>query len=129
MKKLKVIYFITILLVLPIVAWAQPTIPGVGEVTQVSELYTRALNLARYAFGLAFAVCVVLIVWGAVGWATAGGDEEKMKTARTKLLYGIIGAASIAGVLTLISIIGTFFGLPGVDIFGTGGTYAPGQAY
>jgi len=118
MKKIKIVmsFAFVMLLVLPVVAWAQPTIPDASEARSVSVLYGDALSLARYAFGLAFAVCVVLIVWGAVGWATAGGDEEKMKTARTKLLYGIIGAAAIAGVLTLISIFGTFFGLGQIDV-------------
>jgi len=85
-------------------------VPGTGG-TPANDFYVRLQSIVRYVFGLAFAAGVTIIVWGLVDWARYGGDEEKMKAAKMKLVWGLIGIALIVGVNTLIAIVANFFGV------------------
>jgi len=113
MKRIKVIIhsLTTAILALPVLVQAvAPTIPGVGTAT-VDSTYTSLLNLFRYAFGIALGLAVVYTIWGAISWATSGGDAEKAGEARNKLVYGIIGIVAIAGIYTLVNMVAVYFGL------------------
>ncbi|MAF20854.1 MAG: hypothetical protein CMI55_04225 [Parcubacteria group bacterium] len=77
----------------------------------VDNLYTNLVDLSKYFFGIIFALAVMYFVWGGLSWMTAGGDEEKTKVARQKLLYGLIGILIIGGVYTVITVVATYFGV------------------
>ncbi|MBL7053239.1 MAG: hypothetical protein ISS02_01055 [Candidatus Portnoybacteria bacterium] len=118
MKKIKkVIYYLaSTLLALPFVVIAAPSIPSAGSVNTADELYKKLVSILDYVFGLALALGIGYIIWGGIGWMTAGGDDEKLTTARKNLLYGLIGILIITGVWTLIRIVTSFFGLGNVSL-------------
>lgn len=44
---------------------------------------------------MAFAIVGLVIVWAGFSYATAGGDPQKIETAKRMLLYAVIGLAVI----------------------------------
>ncbi len=111
-KKIKgIIYSISAsLLALPFVSAAQPPSIPRGE-GSIESLYEKFIVIVQYIFGIALAIGIILIIWGGVGWMMAGGDEEKITTARRNLLYGVIGIAIIIGVYVIINAVASFLGL------------------
>lgn len=53
---------------------------------------TRIINVALSLLGI---VAVVIILIGGFEWMTAGGSEDKVETAKKRIMYGIIGLAII----------------------------------
>ena len=81
-------------------AWADPVAfcnPLSGDCTGANgkgldELISGIMN---FIFGVAVFVCPALIVWGAFNIATAGGDENKVKSGRDIITYAVIGLVVI----------------------------------
>ncbi len=114
MKKIKkVVYCLILVLVfLPVISWAAaPTIPPAGTTDTVEEVYTKFSTIVNYVFGIGLGLAIIYMIMGAIGWITAGGDEEKMITARKNLLYSLIGIAVITGIWVLIAIVSNFIGV------------------
>jgi len=53
------------------------------------------------ALEIAFPVAVVLILWSGFLFVSAGGNPEKIKTARATLLWAIIGLTVVIGAWAL----------------------------
>jgi cytochrome bd-type quinol oxidase subunit 2 len=83
-----------VLLSFPMVAFANiwDDIQGQldGTDTSVDKLIVRILN---WLIGAAAVVCVVMLVVGGYSYMTAGGDENKVKTATKTLTNAMIGLA------------------------------------
>jgi len=62
-------------------------------------------NLLNWFFVIAAIVCVAVIVWAGISYATAGGDEEKVEKAKNRLIYGIIGVVLIIGAYAITQLI------------------------
>jgi len=60
-------------------------------------------SIIRVALGLLGIVAVVIILIGGFTWMTAGGNEEKVTTARKWIFSGIIGLAIILSAYALAS--------------------------
>ena len=61
-----------------------------GTDTSVNNLIVNILN---WLIGAAAVVCVVMLVVGGYSYMTAGGDENKVKTATKTLTNAMIGLA------------------------------------
>jgi len=61
-----------------------------GTDTSVNNLIVNILN---WLIGAAAVVCVVMLIVGGYSYMTAGGDENKVKTATKTLTNAIIGLA------------------------------------
>ncbi len=54
---------------------------------------------------------IIMFLWGAIEWITAGGDSSKVGKARDKITQSIIGLVVLVGSFVIISYIGqVFFG-------------------
>jgi len=62
-------------------------------------------NILDWFFVIAAIICVAVIVWAGITYATAGGDEEKVGRAKNRLIYGIIGVVLIIGAFAITQII------------------------
>ncbi len=58
--------------------------------------------------GLAF---LIFFLWGGLEWIMAGGDKQKLESAKNKLTQGLIGLAILAGSLVIIKFAGQAVGL------------------
>jgi len=79
----------------PAMVGAQSDIFGIeyGSETGLGEQDPRqtAARIIRAGLGLLGIVAIVIVLWGGVLWMTAGGDTDKVATARKVLFSGIIG--------------------------------------
>lgn len=77
--------------------------------SRIAILWRTAIILGGLAFLLYF-------IWGGIEWITAGGDQEKIKTAQNKLTQGIIGLAILAASYVIIKFIGQAIGIDILNI-------------
>ncbi len=76
--------------------------PTLGKEGQVFQVIERIITFGTYSV---FAIAVILVLIGAYYYVTAGGDAEKTKTARTYILYALVGvilALLARGIVALI---------------------------
>lgn len=88
----------------PLIAGAQGELP---KVDLTKDSITTVLESLRDWFaGIVVIIAVIAILYGAVLYLTAGGDEEKVGKAKKTIMYGAVGvliAILAYGVFTLIS--------------------------
>ncbi|MDD5626868.1 MAG: pilin [Patescibacteria group bacterium] len=65
---------------------------------------TAGLN---WFLALAAILCVAVLVWAGITYATAGGDEDKVEKAKKRMIYGVIGVAFIIGAFAITQLIKT----------------------
>ena len=95
------------------------TIEGVGNFKPVAEGFADApiqiTNLMSLIVGLItiFAGLFFLIIFVAAGvqFITAGGDKQKLETARDKMTTGIVGLVIVIAAYALVGLVGSIFGL------------------
>jgi amino acid transporter len=88
--------------------------PPAGVPTGGLELGGDGQKLIQLGVNLLFAVGIVLtivfIIIAGIQWITSAGDEEKLKKAKARLTYSIIGLLVIAGSFFIISVVITLLG-------------------
>ena len=71
--------------------------------------FTDVLKLIIPFFML---LATVIFLWGVITYLTAGGEEEKIKSGRTYMLWGIISLFVMIAVWGLVNVLeGTFAGV------------------
>lgn len=102
----------------PLLAYAQPRQPP-GGVTAPSDVYTDPndwvdllIAITNWIFYILTFVAVIMLLYAAFLYITAGDDEEKVKKAKNIIIYAVIGlmiALLANGVPTLLrTIIGVY---------------------
>ncbi len=75
-----------------------PQVPQVGPTT-VGGVVDLVRYIVRWVYIIFFIVAVLFILFAAFTYLSAGGDEEKVKTARNMIIY-----ASIAILVALLAV-------------------------
>lgn len=70
-------------------------LPGLKINTQTTDLPAIVVNIINIVLGLLALIAVIIILIGGFEWMTAGGNEEKVETAKKRLKYGVIGLVII----------------------------------
>ena len=70
----------------------------------------RVGGLLNAVVPILIALGIVYFVWGVITYMI-GGDEEKKKEGRSKIIYGIIGLAVIVAVWGLVGVLTRTFGV------------------
>ena len=93
------------LVVLPLVSLAltSPTPPLTGTAITLQEVKDRINQVANFLIVVSIIIAVGFIVWGAIVWMSAGGNEERVKKGRAYVVNGIIGAAVVFAVGVILS--------------------------
>ncbi len=91
---------ITLGLLAPLAASAQLSVENIGGTLGLgnADLKQTVINIIQWFLGLLGLVAIIMILYGGFTWMTAGGNEDKVDTAKQ-----IISAASIGLVIVLIS--------------------------
>ena len=76
--------------------------PPPGKEFTVSDIQKAIETIANFMIYIGVAVAVIFITWGGITYMTAGGDEEKIGTAKKRIIWGLVGAAIIVGVGAII---------------------------
>lgn len=108
MKKIIPIVSIFALLLIPTFAGAQVLteqtfVAGVSNITGALGVINK---IATWFLTIVVAIAVIMFVYAGFLYLTSGGDDEKIKSAKNYLLYGIIGVAValLAGALVRLAI-------------------------
>ncbi len=99
-------YLAVIILFAPLLVSA--AIPRGGmELSGVVALIDKASD---WLYVIGFAIALLVIIIGGISYMTAGGNEDRQKTAKKTIITGLVGAAIVllAGIIlgTLASFIG-----------------------
>jgi len=81
------------LTLLPFLALAQAgQVPGplITSPTQISDIVQRALN---WIAGIVMTISLVMLLWAAILFLTAGASETAHSKAKNVLIYAIVGIA------------------------------------
>jgi hypothetical protein len=83
---------ITVALLAPLAASAL-TIDIVGGTLQLgtADLKTTVVNIIQWILGLLGLIAVIMILYGGFVWMTAGGNEEKVASAKKVISAAVIG--------------------------------------
>lgn len=93
----KFIYLFLFLLLISPVMVSAVTDFGTSKITAInvpqgsSNLEGIVAKVINYALGLLALVAIVIILIAGFEWMTAGGNDDKVKTAQKRLKYGLIG--------------------------------------
>ncbi len=99
---------VAVLVALPVLAGAQ-TLPN-QPITGISDVYRYISTVANWLFGILLAIAVIFILYSAFLYLTSGGDEEKVKKAKSYLVYAIIAVAIGLLARGIVALVQTFFG-------------------
>ena len=96
-KKIILTAFLLLLILTPCLAladWEMPDATDYGDVpTELDKTVTKATN---WLLGFVAALGVIMVVWGGINYLTSAGDEERVRTAKNTIKYGLMGVV-IAG--------------------------------
>ena len=99
------------LMALPLFAAAQVTVNG---------LINTFKGILGAIIPFFMILATVIFLWGVIQYITAGGEEEKIKSGRTYMLWGIIALFVMIAIWGLVNIIASTTGI------GTNNTIPPG---
>lgn len=78
-------------------------------------LETSGKNLLQVGFNLVFLAALTLVViffvYSGILWITSGGDPQKIKAAKSRMLYSIIGLLVIVSAFLIVSLITNILGV------------------
>ncbi|MFA4999313.1 MAG: hypothetical protein WC519_01120 [Parcubacteria group bacterium] len=71
------------------------TAPGVPEVplNNIQQILDLVNKIVNWVFAFFFAAAIFFILWAAFDFLTAAGKEEKLASAKNRLIYAAIGIA------------------------------------
>jgi len=74
-----------------------PSLPGEGPIQQGGEIPKLFAKIAEWISTIFWIIAVVFILYAGISYMTAKGEQEAIKKANQRLLYGII--AIVVGIL------------------------------
>lgn len=108
----------TIKKIIPFGLMALPFVAG--AVSDVNDLFALAESVLGKLAPMLVAIAVIILLIAILGYIKAGGDEDKKKTYKGLMIYGIIGLFVMVSVWGLVSILSGTFNLnndiPDVEI-------------
>lgn len=80
-----------------------------GPIEDATPLTTVLLNILQFLLSVAGIVGIIGIVLAGVWYLTAGGDEQRMRAAKSAALSCVIGTVVVLGALVIVRQIGDWF--------------------
>lgn len=68
-------------------------------------------SLVGALFIAGFLLAFMELLLGGISWITAGGDKQKLETARDKITNSIIGLIVVGATYALMTLVARFFGM------------------
>lgn len=99
------------ILTLPFLAFAQ-AVPG-----RAGTIVDNVRNLLNAIIPILLIIGTIVFLWGVIMFLTAGADEEKRASARSLMIYGLVGLFVMVAVWGIVNVL--------VGFTGTGGTGIP----
>lgn len=78
----------------------------------VDYIFSQSMGLINtYLIPLLIGVAALMFLWGVYEFITSAGDEEKRKTGKNHIIYGLIGLVVMIAFWALVGALRTYFGL------------------
>lgn len=89
---------------------------GSGYAKDIGSLISSVLSIVMV---IALILVLIYLIWGGIGWITAGGDKGKTEEARNKITAAVIGIIILAAAWALVNFVAYVLGFTGGfnDIF------------
>lgn len=101
-----------------------------SPITSTQQIFNILNSVVRYVYVIFFIVAVMFILFAAFSFLTAGGDTEKVKSARNQVLWAVVAIAIALLSVGASAIITNFLGNPSAGAAtgptGGNGTYEGG---
>ena len=79
---------------------------------QINNIFTMIFGFLTIVGGLAF---LIYFSVGGIQWITAGGDQQKVDTAKSYMTNGAVGMIVIAAAYAIVTIVGEVLGFTILD--------------
>lgn len=83
---------------------------AVGQVTNICQIVQQIQRVQRIVSFIVGIIAVIILLYAGFLFLTAGGNEERLKSAKGYLLYGIIGIAVALLANSAVPLIKNFIG-------------------
>ena len=101
-------------------AITNPVLPKEGSLTEINKsggpLASLMARLWQTMVIIGSLLVILYFVWGAIDWLTAGGNEEKLKKARGRMVDAFIGLALLVASYAIMRFMEFVFGFSLVNI-------------
>ena len=101
----------------PAIALAQTPSPvgvpgtGTGVPEGIDAFYALICAASNWIFAFVLIVAVIVLLFGAIQFFTARGNEDQVADARRYITYALVGVAVAVLARALIFVVGNFIGL------------------
>lgn len=85
--------------------------------TDISEFYTIACEATNWVFAFVLIAGMITLLFGAVAFFTARGNEDQVASARRYVVYALVGIAIAILAKSLIYVVGSFVGADPTGFF------------
>ena len=85
--------------------------PFVAMAATLGDIIETIRSLVNTIVPLFMVIAVAVFLWGIVKYITAAGDEEKIKTSRGYIIYGLIGIFVMVAFWGIIQVFGSLSAL------------------
>jgi len=85
--------------------------PFVAAAADLGSILDEIRSLVDTIIPLFMVIAVAIFLWGIIKYITAAGDEEKAKTARGYIIYGLIGLFVMVAFWGIIRVVASTFGV------------------
>ena len=93
-------------------------INGIGPLVESSGATSRLAQITSSAIGLitviAFVYFMFILISGAIGVISAGGDKGKLEDARSRITNGVIGVVIVVAGMFIVDLIARLLGIQGI---------------
>jgi len=111
-KKIILSAFLVLLILTPCLVLADWEVPGVGpgdgkyhNVT--GDFDAAVIGATNWLLGFVTMLGVLVIIWGGINYIGSAGDEEKARTAKKTITYGLLGVVVAGFAYAAVSVIVT----------------------
>ncbi len=94
MKKFTTVLALVAILAMPAIASAQVNVNKINGSTfglGTADLESTVINVVQWVLGFLGLIAVIMILIGGFQWITAGGNEEKVASAKKVISAAVIG--------------------------------------
>lgn len=82
-----------------------------AQTTNVDRILVQVRATLNIVIAILFVLVTLVFIWGVVQYIMAGGEEEKLKTGRRHMIWGIIGLAIVGAAWGITTLIWNYLGV------------------